>query len=120
MFTLSEILEATGGKFIYGREDIAVSNISSDSRSLNTKDLFIAIRGKNFDGHNFILDAINKGASVVVVDGSFRLDASGGKLRHRDHEKVAYVRVADTLKALGDIASFHRARFNIPVIAVSG
>lgn len=120
MFTLSEILEATGGKFIYGREALAVSGVSSDSRSLNTKDLFIAIRGKNFDGHNFIPDAINKGASVVVVDGSFRLDASCGKLRHKGHEKVAYVRVVDTLKALGDIASFHRARFDIPVIAVSG
>lgn len=120
LFTLNQILEATGGKFIYGSVKMNARGVSSDSRTLKAGDLFIAIRGDNFDGHNFINDAIDKGARIIVVDNAFRLDINDRNLCLRDCKDIAFVRVEDTIKALGDIASFHRQRFHIPVIAVSG
>ncbi|MDP1853367.1 MAG: UDP-N-acetylmuramoyl-tripeptide--D-alanyl-D-alanine ligase [Candidatus Omnitrophota bacterium] len=119
-FTLNEILEATGGKFIYGNLNVSVTGVSSDSRTIKSGELFIAIRGEKFDGHNFVAEAVKKNAQILIVDNNFRLDNIQKKLSFNADAGIAFVRVGDTLKALGDIASFHRRRFKIPVIAVTG
>lgn len=119
-FTLNEILEATGGKFIYGNLNVSVTGVSSDSRTIRPGELFIAIRGEKFDGHNFVAEVVKKGAQVLIVDNNFRLDNIQKKSSFNAGTGIAFVRVGDTLKALGDIASFHRARFKIPMIAVTG
>ncbi len=55
--TLAEILEATGGRLLKGEAGVAVSGISTDTRSLRAGDLFIPLKGENFDGHRFLEEA---------------------------------------------------------------
>ncbi len=115
MFTLREILAATQGKLIHGHRESRIHGIAIDSRSINNGELFIAIKGECFDGHSFIPQAMAQGAAAVIFQSRKRRDISLPERR-----KIAFIQVADTLKALGDIAHYHRRRFDIPIIAVTG
>ncbi|MDI6606185.1 MAG: UDP-N-acetylmuramoyl-tripeptide--D-alanyl-D-alanine ligase [Candidatus Omnitrophota bacterium] len=113
MFKRDELVKATkGGLFGAGNKKIA-GGISIDSRRLKAGDIFIAIKGNNFDGHDFIAEAAKKGAAAVIVHSVQQ------SIVHRP-EKTTFILVKDTTKALGDIARFQRDKFNIPVIAVTG
>lgn len=112
MFRVNELIEATSGRFINQAQNTIIRGISIDSRTMHNKDAFIAIKGSNFDGHDFIDEAINKGASCIIVHSSEFIVHS--------KKKVPIMKVSDTTKALGDIARFQRRKFNIPVIAVTG
>lgn len=113
MFSIKEILQATGGSLVgKGRLEKIVSSISIDSRTIKQGQVFIAIKGNNFDGHNFIREAVKKGASLLIVSEKFNL--SSFKLN------IPALKVTDTQKALSDIALFHRQKFNIPIICVTG
>jgi UDP-N-acetylmuramoyl-tripeptide--D-alanyl-D-alanine ligase len=112
MFKVNELLKATKGKLIQGRPNVAVKGISIDSRTICRGDAFVAIKGNNFDGHNFIKAAIKKGASCIL---SQRLPFTVYRL-----PRVVFIKVKDTVKALGDIARLQREKFDLPVIAVTG
>lgn len=88
------------------------SGISIDTRTLVPGNVFIAIPGQRFDGHDFIESAIEKGASMIVVSQNAKL----GPLQDR----CPIVRVPDTVVALGELANFHRLQFDLPVIGVTG
>jgi len=116
-FTIRQIIEATKGQLLAGSPinlDAEISGVSTDTRTINKGELFIPLVGEIFDGHYFVDKAIEKGASAVLI--------------HRDDADflpelfpaVAVIKVADTLKALQDLASFQRNRFNIPIVAVTG
>ena len=111
MFTIEEITKTTAGRLIKGHPRQAISGISTDSRTINNGELFIALKGENFDGHFFIKDCISRGALAVVVSEDENIDVP---------EYISVIKVDDTLKALGGIAYFHRMRFNIPIVAVTG
>jgi len=108
-FGIGDILEATGGCLTKGEAGLAVTNISTDSRTLNKGDLFVALVGEKFDGHNFISQALKRGASGVVVSRDIQ-----------DIDPQIIIIVNDTLKALGDIARAYRKRFDIPFIGITG
>lgn len=108
--TLKDVAQATQGKIINGSDDDVMSSLSTDTRHLKKNDWYLALCGSNFDGHDFINEALEKGAAGVVV--SKKIDLSS--------LKVAVLQVEDTLKALGDIAHFWRKRFDIPVVAITG
>lgn len=109
-FTVDDILRATHGLLGQGYPSTAFAGVFSDTRQLVKDSLFVALRGERFDGHAFLAQAVEAGAAGVVIEReATALPPS-----------VAVVQVNDTLKALGDIASFHRRRFNIPVVAVTG
>lgn len=116
MFTIEEILKATSGSLASGEVNQAVSGISTDSRTINPGELFIALEGDNFDGHNFINECFARGAKGVVVKRGKHMFAPFAL----QDPKAVIVEVDDTTKALGNIAHYHRMRFNIPVIAVTG
>ena len=88
--------------------DAAIRGISTDTRSIRHGDLFIALKGENFHGHNFVGDAFDRGAAAAVVGPDF---ISSGK---------ALIKVPDTLKALGDLAAYYRSKFNFKCIAITG
>ena len=112
MFSINELIEATKGRLI-GRAQIpTIKGISIDTRTIRPQDAFIAIKGNNFDGHDFIDEAIRKGAGCIIREPDRKAKGSAGK--------VTFIEVRDTIKALGDIARFQRMRFDIPVIAVTG
>jgi len=88
----------------------SVRGVSIDSRSVRKGDLFIAIKGDTFDGHDFVRGVVGKGIRVVIVAKPIAVK----------NKNAAVIRVADTVRALGHLARFHRMRFKIPVIAVTG
>lgn len=114
MFTVEEILEATGGKLVSGSLKTEVAGISIDSRQILPGELFVAIKGKDFDGHDFVGEALRKGAAGVIISkGSAIFPAPG------THPQVI-VQVNETVKALGDLAHLYRERFELPVIGITG
>ena len=90
--------------------------VSTDSRTTQPGDLFVAIRGEKFDAHDFITKAIGGGASMVIVDRKWA-DTNGTML-----VSIAVPRlvVEDTTVALGELAALYRAKFKIPFIAIAG
>jgi UDP-N-acetylmuramoyl-tripeptide--D-alanyl-D-alanine ligase len=93
--------------------------VSIDSRHIAAGDLFIALRGENFDGHEFIAQAQAAGAvaAVVAADAADAAEAADGSLlRHG----LPLIVVPDTRLALGALAAGWRARFTLPLIAVTG
>ncbi len=109
-FNLVEIIEAVSGRVDRLTPSSFVDNVYIDSRKLQKNGLFIAIEGKRFDGHDFVIDAVKNGASALIISRDVPIIP----------KDVTVIRVKDTTKALGQIARFHRMRFDIPVIAVTG
>lgn len=81
---------------------------SIDSRSINRGDLFFAIRGEHFNGHQFVQNAFEAGATAAVVSEAVNVDAG------------PILEVEDSLRALGQVAERARKLWNRPVIAVTG
>jgi UDP-N-acetylmuramoyl-tripeptide--D-alanyl-D-alanine ligase len=91
-----------------------LSGISIDSRTIGYDELYVALRGANHDGHDFVASALEKGAAAAMVEESWWL-ASAASIAARN-----VIVVKDSLKALQDLAHYYRKRFDIPVIAVTG
>ncbi len=89
-----------------------IQNINTDTRTLASGDVFVALRGSNFDGHNFIHDAIKKGARFFVVESKW--------FKKDNNKHLPLVVVKDTLYFLGELANLYRQFFEIPFIAVAG
>lgn len=114
---ISEITKATNGVlFREGRVKI-IRNICIDTRKIKRGDLFLAIKGDKFDGHDFVVEAVKKGASGIVISQS-RLKPQ--LLSSLPNDQATIISVVDTTIALGDIASYYRRKFSIPVIAITG
>lgn len=84
--------------------------VTSDSRAIVAGDLFVAIKGEYFDGHDFVADAIKQGAVGALVSREFAAT----------HPALPLIVVADTRLALGALAAAWRARFTLPLIGVTG
>lgn len=109
MLTLQEVARAVDAT--YAGPDLAVANVTTDSRSVKPGDLFFALKGDRFDGHEFVEQALSRGAVAAVV--SIKNAAWP--------ESIApLLMVKDTRLALGRLAAFWRQRFAIPVIGVTG
>lgn len=108
-FTLKQIAEITGGEY-YGPAEMLntkINGITIDSRAVQPGSLFVPIVGERFDGHNFIASAAEKGAVA--------------SLSHNEGEwSCPVIRVKSTEEAFRAIAGAYRARFDIPVIGVTG
>lgn len=92
-------------------KDLQVRGISIDSRTLMPGDLFVAIRGQRFDGHDFVSIALEKGACAVVVEKTFAANIPAGALQ---------IEVSDTTDFLMELAGWYRAQFSIPIIGLTG
>lgn len=106
-FTVQDVVKATKG-FCNDEVYIEFQDVSTDTRTIEAGFLFVALRGDTFDGHNFISTAIEKGATGAVVETG------------RSVEGIICIEVDNTLKAYQDLANFHRRRFSIPVVAITG
>jgi len=91
-------------------ENLRINNVCTDTRALGAGDLFVALRGESFDGHDFVCQAQAVGAIAVVVDQV--IEAVRGQ--------VVQLVVRDTLAAYQHIAAGWRQRFKIPVIGITG
>ncbi len=110
-FTAMEITEAVSGRLLRGRPGMTVSGVSTDTRTLEGGALYVPLVGPNFDGHDFLGDALAGGAAGALVARGRNMPLA---------EEAFAVEVDDTLYALGELARYHRARFDLPVVAVTG
>ena len=106
------ILEAICGTPIGRIKPIEVTGVSIDSRTLQTGDIFFAIKGPHFDGHDFVSQAIDGGAACVVISDHQRFQAT--------QQNSNIVLVENTVSALGRLAFYHRGLVRARVIAVTG
>ncbi|MEX2467966.1 MAG: UDP-N-acetylmuramoyl-tripeptide--D-alanyl-D-alanine ligase [Gemmatimonadota bacterium] len=104
-----EVRRALGLRTDLGQEDVAYSEISTDSRTLQPGALYVALVGDRFDGHDYVADAVAGGAAGVVVT----------RLVPGAREVTVYP-VQDTLVALGALASHRRQQLECPVVALTG
>ncbi len=102
LLTLAHVLDAP----LVG-PDAEFSGVSTDTRVLKPANLFVALTGPHYDGHDFLSEAVRRGAT-------------GALLARRKKTMLPYVRVTDTRAGLGALAAFWRQRFSFPVIAVTG
>lgn len=123
LFTVEELREVISDRVLAGERagwmKQRIRSISLDTRSLQLGDLFLAIRGDRFDGHNFVATALSRGAVGAIVLDSY--DVSRLALKHGSKRPAPFILgVRDPLHAYQQLASYHRSRFQIPVVAVTG
>ena len=104
--------ELTGGGRPAARK---IGRVSTDTRTLRRGDLFFALRGERHDAHDFLLQALERGAAALVV--SRPVEKAMGKARRLE---VPVLRVRDTLKALGKLAARQREMLTAEVVAITG
>jgi len=104
MMRLSEAALATRGQLIGA--DVEFCCVRTDSRAIKKGQLFVALQGENFDGHEYAAQSLEQGASAVLVSKASNVSPA--------------VVVEDTRLALGDLASHWRAKFDMPVVAITG
>lgn len=116
MFTVKDILKATKGRLLSSakQEEDMLTGVSTDTRRLKGGELFVAIKGERFDGHNFVLDAVSRGAGGILVQEGC-ITNSNFKI-----PDISFISVLDSIKALGSIANLHRSRFEVPLIGITG
>lgn len=121
MFTGDEVLAATGGTLLRGTTGCRIQRVCTDSRKVRKGDLFVALKGARFDGHQFIDEVFTRGANGVVLEAFPRHAKVGKSAPARAGRSVPFVvKVGDSLRAYQDLATFHRTRLDIPVVAVTG
>ena len=110
--TLKDLLDATGGRLAGPFDDLSqpITGALSDNRKIQGGEVFFAYIGEKLDAHRFVPASLEAGACGVVVS----------KVPEELREDRFYVVVKDTMLAAGDLARWYRARFRIPVIAVTG
>jgi UDP-N-acetylmuramoyl-tripeptide--D-alanyl-D-alanine ligase len=123
LFSGEEVREVIGGRVLrgdgtdWGKQ--RVRRICLDTRSLRQGDLFIAIRGERFDGHDFIKTALEQGAIGAIVNDSYDVSFCAGRVLSK-RAKPVILGVPDPLYAYQQLASYFRGRFKIPIVAVTG
>ena len=109
--SILQIAELAGAKLESGDGNVLVEKVSTDSRTLKRGDLFVALRGENFDGHKFVEAVAKAGAAGAIVDPDWK-----GSVPN----KFAVIRAKDTLLAYQDLAANYRKSLPIKVLAITG
>ncbi len=106
------LLAATGGRLLSGAQVGLLGRVCTDSRALQPGDIFVALKGEQFDGHAYINQAVESGAGAVIAE----------RFAQSLPANVLAIEVADTLHALGDLAGFRRRLLapQVRVAAVTG
>jgi UDP-N-acetylmuramoyl-tripeptide--D-alanyl-D-alanine ligase len=113
-FSLSDLKNSIHGKTKNKTGEIFFNGVSIDTRTIKKGDVYFAIKGKKFDGHDFIEQAVKNGAGAVV----YSMDNYGNNI---DFKKTTMIKVDCVLTALGNFAKFYRQKFNnIKIIGITG
>ena len=105
------MVEACAGALLHGAGEVSVHAVTIDSRQVKAGDLFFAIKGERFDGHDYLIEVAGRGAAAVVIEQ--------GKIPVVLPD-CAVVVVADVRSALGMLATAVRRQFSLPMVVVGG
>jgi UDP-N-acetylmuramoyl-tripeptide--D-alanyl-D-alanine ligase len=108
---LSQIAQWAGASVSSGDGTVVIDKISTDSRTIKRGELFVALRGENFDGHNFVEATAIAGAAGAIVDSNWEGNVP---------ENFALVRAKDTLEAYQQLAANYRKSLKLDVVAITG
>ena len=108
--TVKDIVNICQGKLICGDENIICKEFKKDTRTIKTGDVYVGIKGENFDGNTLYEEAFKNGAEVCIVSG----------IKAKEFRGKTIIEVKDSIKALQKIAEYKRRLYDIPVIAVTG
>jgi len=111
MLNLSQVAQACAGNLINAPETVVIVGVSTDSRSIVPGELFVAITGEHFDGHDYVAASLARGACAALVTADWAQKHGQG---------LPLVTVAETRPALGALAAAWRAGFELPLIGVTG
>ncbi len=114
---LNKVYENLTFEKIYNKTSGEVEYFTIDTRLIRSNCFYVGIKGDNYDGNNFYLDALKKGAKVAVIEN---IDITKDDLNYITENNKTIIVVKDTIKFLGDLASYKRTIINIPIIAVTG
>lgn len=112
---VKDILKICDAKLIFGNLEEICENFSKDTREINTGDVYIGIKGENFDGSTLFEKALENGAKVCILEHTEIKDSIKDKYQDR-----TVIEVENSIEALQKIAKFKRNMYNIPVVAVTG
>ncbi|ACD24494.1 UDP-N-acetylmuramoyl-tripeptide--D-alanyl-D-alanine ligase [Clostridium botulinum] len=111
--TLNEVLKAIDGELLIKNNEGNFEKISTDTRKIDKNSLFIALKGNNFNGNNYVVEAIKAGATVAIIDEvNFKLEELNGK--------GTVIKVNDSKTALGALAKYYREKLGIKVVGITG
>ena len=111
LLKLSQIAQFAGASLSSGDGTTVINNVGTDSRTIKPGELFVALRGENFDGHDFIEAAAKAGAAGALVDFVWA---------DKVPNNFAILRVTDTLKAYQTLAANYRRSLTLKVLAITG
>lgn len=112
VLSLDEVVNAVCGHRVYFDKNIKVKGISTDSRNIRKGDLFFALKGERFDGHQFVTQAMNAGAVGAVISNEMKPDYG--------HKNFSTIRVKDAVTSLGDLAKYYRQKLKTKIIGITG
>ncbi|NFN87113.1 UDP-N-acetylmuramoyl-tripeptide--D-alanyl-D-alanine ligase [Clostridium sporogenes] len=110
---LEEIIKAVNGELVITGEKDEYNSVSTDTRKIKKGDIFIALKGENFNGNNFVETAIEKGADLCIV-------SELGFDKEKINKSSYIVKVENTNKALLDLAKYYKSKLDIKVVAITG
>jgi UDP-N-acetylmuramoyl-tripeptide--D-alanyl-D-alanine ligase len=109
--TLSQIAELAGGSLSSGDGTVVIEKVGTDSRTIKRGELFVALRGENFDGHSFVEATAIAGAAGAIVDSNWKGNVP---------ESFTLVHAKDTLQAYQQLAANYRKSLKLNVVAITG
>lgn len=112
---VKDILDICNAKLIFGNLEEICEDFSKDTREINVGDVYIGIKGENFNGSSLFKKALENGAKVCIIEHTEIKDEIKEKYKDR-----TLIEVENSIEALQKIAKFKREMYNIPVIAVTG
>lgn len=108
--TVKDIINICQGKLICGDENIICNEFKKDTRTIKNGDVYVGIKGENFDGNTLYEKAFENGAEVCIISG----------IKAKEYKGKTIIEVKDSINALQKIAEYKRKLYDIPVIAVTG
>ena len=112
MIYVRDIIDICNGELVCGDSNLECVHFCNDTRKINKGDIYVGIKGDTFNGNNFYKEAIDKGASICILDNDTVIDDV-----YKDNTIVL---VDDTILCLQKLAKYKRSLYNIPVVAVTG
>ena len=109
-FTLDEIINCTGAQILYKKDTLGEFEISTDTRKLEKGNIYLPLRGENYDGHNFIDKALEAGAKGYFTQDKFKVNKCADFVLYVENSLVAYLK----------LANYIRNKINPIVIAITG
>lgn len=108
--SVKEVADAVRGRIIREGSAAVITGVSTDTRTIQPGDLFVPLKGERFDGHDYLQEAVDKGAAAVLIHNLNKILPEG----------VHTIVTGNTLAALQDLAAWYLKSFSIPVVAITG